>query len=224
MADNGSNHYFYGDGAVLAENCTAPPIEDSLGEAPFFSNREEADYRLALGSPCIDAVNTAVADLDLCGVSRPQDGNGDGVCRADMGAQEFIHPDADADQDGLPDQWEYDVVGSVDAYDPSSDSDGDGMSMEQEYWAGTDPLDGTSVLQVAIQGASVRSSSGLAISWPSVAGRTYEVWQASSPGSSDAILLTVVDAHPPENTVWAEPGNASSGIYYVRAIPDSLSP
>lgn len=49
-----------------------------------------SDYRLAAGSPCIDAgTNTGAPAFDANGLPRPVDGNGDGVATADMGAYEF---------------------------------------------------------------------------------------------------------------------------------------
>jgi hypothetical protein len=50
----------------------------------------------------------------------------------------------DADQDGLPDQWESD--NGVD--DPDLDQDGDGMTNREEYLSGTDPNDPDSYLRI----------------------------------------------------------------------------
>jgi hypothetical protein len=48
------------------------------------------DYRLQMGSPCIDAgTNTGAPDHDLDQRQRPQDGDGDGTATADVGAYEF---------------------------------------------------------------------------------------------------------------------------------------
>jgi len=46
-------------------------------------------------------------------------------------------PDIDLDGDGIPDSWEQDYFIS----DPDADGDGDGLTNEEEYAAGTDPLD-----------------------------------------------------------------------------------
>jgi hypothetical protein len=62
------------------------------------------DFRLLPGSPVIDAgTNDGVSTLDLAGQPRVLDGNPDGTATADMGAYEFVPPDADGDgvQDAL---------------------------------------------------------------------------------------------------------------------------
>lgn len=55
----------------------------------------------------------------------------------------------DADHNGLPDWWEIAHFGA--ASSPEADSDGDGMSNRNEYLAGTDPNDPTSVFEVQIE-------------------------------------------------------------------------
>jgi putative metal-binding protein/parallel beta helix pectate lyase-like protein/thrombospondin type 3 repeat protein len=60
------------------------------------------DFHLVSTSPAIDAgTNTDPASVDLDGVPRPSDGNGDGNAIIDMGAYEF--PVQDADGDGVVD-------------------------------------------------------------------------------------------------------------------------
>jgi hypothetical protein len=55
------------------------------------------DFHLQAGSPAIDAAAADFPDTDLDGVARPQDGDGDGVARADIGAYEWGSVDADGD-------------------------------------------------------------------------------------------------------------------------------
>ncbi|HKB08378.1 MAG TPA: MopE-related protein, partial [Candidatus Polarisedimenticolia bacterium] len=60
-----------------------------------------ADAHLLASSPAIDSgTNADLEPVDLDGVSRPLDGNGDGNAIIDMGAYEFITPDCDGD--GVP--------------------------------------------------------------------------------------------------------------------------
>ncbi len=62
----------------------------NIDAQPGFANPSAGDYRLRMTSPAIDAgTNQDAPDHDLVGVSRPLDGNGDGVAVADMGAYEF---------------------------------------------------------------------------------------------------------------------------------------
>lgn len=71
---------------------------------PVFVDAAGGDYRLAEGSPCIDAGDNAyvVNDYDLDGNPRIADGNGDGVAVVDMGAYEFqpSQPDCPGDLNG----------------------------------------------------------------------------------------------------------------------------
>jgi len=60
----------------------------------------------------------------------------------------YLPPGADADQDGLPDSWEYLHYGDVTSAVASDDDDGDGKTNLEEYTANTDPKNATSVLKV----------------------------------------------------------------------------
>lgn len=55
------------------------------------------DFRLQEVSTGIDAASADFPPTDIEGVPRPQDGNGDGVARADIGAYEWGEFDADGD-------------------------------------------------------------------------------------------------------------------------------
>ena len=60
---------------------------------PLFVNAAAGDFHLQSGSPCIDTASNADAPAaDMDGIARPQDGNGDGIAIADMGAYEFVGP------------------------------------------------------------------------------------------------------------------------------------
>lgn len=59
------------------------PGVGNINSLPSFVDREENDYRLANGSPCINAASSTIAPAtDLAGISRPKGSN------ADMGAYE----------------------------------------------------------------------------------------------------------------------------------------
>lgn len=57
---------------------------------------------------------------------------------------------ADADADGLPDEWETQYFGSATGANAGVDDDGDGVSNGQEYTAGTNPANAGSFLKVSL--------------------------------------------------------------------------
>lgn len=62
-----------------------PPID------PLFRAPSEGDYRIQQASPCIDrGTDVDAPAYDKDGVTRPQDGDGDGTVVSDMGAYEYV--------------------------------------------------------------------------------------------------------------------------------------
>src|SRR2546425_1102955 len=69
-------------------------LADWGGAAPDI----KVDFHLLASSPAVDAgTNADLEPVDLDGVTRPVDGNGDGSAIVDVGAYEFLAPDADGD-------------------------------------------------------------------------------------------------------------------------------
>jgi hypothetical protein len=86
---------------------------------------------------------------------------------------------ADTDGDGLPDEWEEsNRLNPRDASDAPLDGDGDGASNIAEYRAGTDPWDGSSVLQFT---RVDRLEAGLVqLEFSAAPERTYQIEQAQA--------------------------------------------
>ncbi|MGA1865186.1 MAG: right-handed parallel beta-helix repeat-containing protein, partial [bacterium] len=64
----------------------------NINADPLFIDPNLGDFHLRFNSPCIDAgtnISTVLVDKD--GISRPQDGNGDGTLLFDIGAFEFAN-------------------------------------------------------------------------------------------------------------------------------------
>lgn len=70
-----------------------PQFRDFTDDGDWSSD----DFRLETGSPAVDAACADYPPTDLLGVPRPQDGDFDGVRRADIGAYEYGLVDQDAD-------------------------------------------------------------------------------------------------------------------------------
>lgn len=82
---------------------TDPRFVDLDGFDNSIDTWDDNDLRLAWDSPCIDAGRRIAARdraIDIDGLARFADGNGDGVAWIDMGAHEFNVPTCTADIDG----------------------------------------------------------------------------------------------------------------------------
>ncbi len=130
--------------------------EGNIKGDPLFVDRDKGDYRLAVGSPCIDAGNNNAVPR---GVKFDLDGNPrfvDAPCTddtgtgrppiVDMGAFEFQPVDADCNANGVPDECDIADGGSADC-------NGNGVPDECELFTdcndngvfdGCDIADGTS--------------------------------------------------------------------------------
>jgi hypothetical protein len=78
----------------------------------------------------------------------------------------------DTDGDGMPNNWEIAHTLNPGINDANIDSDGDGATNLQEFKAGTDPKNASSVLRIT---AIDRSTGNPRVSFPSVNGKTYRL-------------------------------------------------
>lgn len=127
----------------------------NLALDPLFASGQ----RLTASSPCVDAgtnVTLAATNFDLTvadslyGIPRPLDGNGDGVARFDIGADEFLLPAADSNADGIPDGWTWQYRLNPAAPDiASANPDNDPHTTLEEWYADTNPTNALSYLQLA---------------------------------------------------------------------------
>jgi hypothetical protein len=144
--------------------CTAPLPSGGFGNItnqPGFVDLPNGDLHLQSNSACINSGNNSYVTTSTDFDGNPRIAGG----TVDIGAYEFQSPAsiisyAYLQQYGLP------TDGSAD----NLDSDGDHMNNWQEWKAGTNPTDATSLLQLASPSNSV---SGVTVTWQSVTNVIY---------------------------------------------------
>jgi hypothetical protein len=77
-----------------------------------------------------------------------------------------------------------------------ADADCDGHTTYEEFLAGTDPLDSSSVLMIT---AISQGGDGVVIRWTGESGKNYAIEGASSPSGDFTIIVSGLDGSPPEN-------------------------
>lgn len=149
-------------------------VDGNITNRPLYVNPAAGDYRLQEGSGGIDAGTDSVGlTKDYDALPRPLDGDCDGHAAFDMGAHEFMHPEADSDGDGLRDTNEVYAIGT----DPTNaDTDADGSVDGNETMAGTDPLNDQSYFALE---ALDRAWGYPAITWRTVYGRAYRLQRSA---------------------------------------------
>lgn len=123
----------------------------------------------------------------------------------------------DVDNDGMPDQFEYDNTGTYTDLLPNVDSDGDGIVNLGEWIALTDPVWAPDVLKIEEHALSAGSGNPV-LRWKSNNGRVYDVLWAASLTNSFSNLATNVPATPPQNVYTdAVHGAELKGFYLIKA-------
>jgi len=116
---------------------------------------------------------------------------------------------ADLNADGLPDDWQQLNFGKL-RPGGKEDSDGDGATNYEEFLAGTDPTDPTSVLRAQINARE----QGLYIEWSTVPGNYYQL-QVTGDFNTWNNIGTPRFAH---STTDSLPCNGPGQVRYYRVI------
>lgn len=102
---------------------------------------------------------------------------------------------ADADGDGIPDEWEALYSANITNLNANADTDGDGMKNWEEYVAGTNPTNALSYLKVESIGASASGNLAVQLEFNAVSNRTYTVqYSTSTDGGSWAPVSDIAAA------------------------------
>jgi hypothetical protein len=159
-------NYFGVSSATACCTTPLPPGLINITNAPVFVSSAGGNFRLQTNSPCINVGGNIPGPIDLDGRPRVVGG------RIDIGAYEFQDPGM-GEFIGWLQQYGLPTDGSVDY----TDSDGDGMNNWQEWIAGTNPTNTSSVLQLD---SPLDDGSGVTLTWQSVSGVTYYVQRSTN--------------------------------------------
>ena len=125
----------------------------------------------------------------------------------------LVDPDFDGDSDGMPDLWEAQCFPEGVAAQPDEDSDFDGPSNYAECIAGTDPMSGTSVLELAPMVTNQTATANLIFRWPSATGRVYSILRATDALGPYTQHIGNLFATAPTNG-YTNAAPAELGIYF----------
>ena len=174
---------------------------------PVFLNFAAGDFHLQSNSPCINAGNNAYVSTttDLDGNPRISGGT------VDIGAYEFQNPASIISYAWLQ-QYDLPTDGSADFLD----TDHDGLNNWQEWIAGTDPTNPSSVLQM-LSPTSTNNPPGIVVTWQSAANVNYYLQRATNLSVQPAFqpLATNLPGLP-GTTSYTDTNTPAPGPYFYR--------
>ncbi len=119
--------------------------------------------------------------------------------------------------DGIPDSWALQYgFNPLDPNVANADPDGDGLSNLQEFMAGTDPTNSTSIMRIT---SITRTGNVNTITWQSVGGKTYHLQSTDSlTGTFTDVAGSDITASGP--SISTTDTTAVTGRFYrVRLVP-----
>lgn len=119
----------------------------------------------------------------------------------------------DIDEDGIPDEWEYEQSGSTTGVVASADQDNDGFTGTEEWVTDTDPNDSNSFLRVSVY------TNVTEVAFDSSTNRQYQVEFRTDLADTNELWQTEVDWFQPASTQTVQSVTAPTAnrLYRVRA-------
>ncbi len=153
---------------------------------------------------------------DWCMVTDDSNANSEGVV-----LYRQFRPVADADVDGLTDEWELRYFGTTVAANGTADTDGDGHTDLQEFLAGTDPTNAASQLRID---SITTDDAGVHIGWHTAGGHTNIVQTATDVTNpfTDLSVPIAITGSGDAQTNYLDPGGATNippRFYRIRNVP-----
>jgi hypothetical protein len=125
---------------------------------------------------------------------------------------------ADFDHDGLPDIWEVARgLNTNDAADATLDLDGDGLNNVQEYLAGTDLLETTSILR--IESIQPLAGGGVLLQFEASSNRTYSVQTREAIALTSWHSIADLITGPTDRLISVTNGPSTSNAFFRVVTP-----
>jgi hypothetical protein len=205
---------FYPSSASYPLNfcCASLPVTNGIRNItapPLFVNLAGGDYHLQSSSPCINSGNNAyvgAAAADLDGNPRIVGGT------VDIGAFEYQVPTsvisyAYLQQYGLP------IDGSVDF----ADLDGIGFNVYQDWIAGLNPTNPTSVLAM-LTPVTTNTANGVTVTWQSVSGVLYFIQRSTNLAAQPPFSMIQNNITGQTNTTSYVDTSATNSLPYFYRV------